>query len=163
VLAAGDGGVGADQLGGTVRVHREAWEGLTAAGRQAVLTHELVHVATAPVTTAQTPGWLAEGLAEEIALEGSGIPDRVAARELSGRQVVSLPTDDELAGADPVAYQEAWLAVDLLRQHVGLPAVLRLYAESGRGSWEAALVEVTGRPVEAFVRDWRAEVARRLG
>ena len=160
-LVDGDAAVAGETSGAVVLLHRQAWERLSPAGRQVVLAHELVHVATGPLTTDRTPGWLAEGLAESVALAGSGFPDRVAGRELAGRRP-AFPTEEELAQGEPVAYQEAWLAVDLLRQRHGVPAVLRLYDESGRGSWQAALQRLTGEPLAAFVRDWQAAVARRL-
>jgi len=147
----GDAGVAAETLGTTISVHRQAWARLTPAGRQAVLTHELVHVATDPFTTPGTPQWLVEGLAEAIALRDSGIPDRVAGQELAASRVLPdhLPTDADFAATPAIAYEESWLAVDLLLRHVGIAAVLGLY----RG---------IGRVPAGFVAAWQAEMVRRL-
>jgi len=155
VLADGDAGVAADELGGTVRVHRDAWEGLTDAGRQAVLTHELVHVATAALTTSRTPEWLAEGLAEAVAWRDVALPDRVVAQELAaqvraGRVPRGLPTSADFARAPALAYQRSWLAVDLLLRRYGDASVLALYRAAGRG---------TGVAVPGL----EAELVRRLG
>jgi hypothetical protein len=155
VLADGDAGVAADQLGGTVRVHREAWEGLTAAGRQAVLTHELVHVATASLTTPRTPQWLVEGLPEAVAWRDVDLPDRVVAQELAaqvraGRVPRGLPTAEDFARTPALAYQRSWLAVDLLLSRYGEAAVLDLYRAAGHG---------TPVPVPGL----EAELVRRLG
>ena len=132
----GDVGVAAETLGATVSVHRQAWATLTAAGRQVVLTHELVHVATDAFTTPSTPGWLVEGLAEAIALRGSGLADRVVARELAadvarGHLPTALPTTHDFESTPARAYQASWLAVDLLLRHFGDAAVLRLYRAAG--------------------------------
>jgi hypothetical protein len=154
-LVAGDAGVAADELGGTVRVHHDAWEGLTAAGRQAVLTHELVHVATAGLTTPRTPQWLVEGLAEAVAWRDVQLPDRVVAQELAaqvraGRVPRGLPTSADFARTPALAYQRSWLAVDLLLRRYGDAAVLGLYRAAGRGT----AVAVPGL---------EAELVRRLG
>jgi hypothetical protein len=144
-LGDGDPSVAGETVGRTVTLHRDAWARLTPAGRQEVLTHELVHVATDAI---DAPLWLQEGLAESVALRGSGIPDRVVARELAAAPLpTALPTDFE---SDPaVAYQESWLAVDLLRREHGDAWVLRLY----RG-------EVA--PDTDLVPRLRAEIVRRL-
>ncbi|MDP9183578.1 MAG: basic secretory family protein [Actinomycetota bacterium] len=138
----GDDGVAAETLGATVSVHRRAWATLTAAGRQEVLTHELVHVATDAFTTARTPGWLVEGLAEAVALRslqarGIGLADRVVAQELAvevarGHLPQALPTAQDFERTAALAYQESWLAADLLLRRFGDAGVLRLYREPAR-------------------------------
>jgi len=167
LVGAGDPDVAADTLGATVRVHSAAWARLTPAGRQVVLTHELVHVATDAFTTARTPQWLVEGLADAIALRGSGLPDRVVAQELAGQVArgelpTALPTAEDFAATPAVAYQESWLAVDLLLRRFGTAAVLRLYREAGRESLGEALSLGTGSSLAELVVAWRAEIGRRL-
>jgi hypothetical protein len=167
VLADGDEGVAADVLGDTVRVHRTAWETLTAQGRQAVLTHELVHVATAGLTTARTPDWLVEGLAEAVAWRDVALPDRVVARELTaevraGRVPRGLPTARDFVARPAQAYQEAWLAVDLLWRERGPAYVLELYREAGRAPLETALQAAGGTGTRGLVAALRTEIVRRL-
>lgn len=137
VLVDGDPDVAADVVGSTVRVHPATWEGLSPEGRQAVLTHELVHVATAPLTTARTPAWLVEGIAESVAWRDvRTLPDHVVAEELAQevrahRLPTSLPTERDFATRPAQAYQESWLAVDLLRRRLGPAGLLELYRDAG--------------------------------
>jgi hypothetical protein len=168
VLADGEADVAADELDGTVRVHPDAWETLTPQGRQAVLTHELVHVATAGLTTPRTPQWLVEGLAEAVAWRDVALPDRVVAQELAaevraGRVPSDLPTARDFVARPAQAYQEAWIAVDLLLRELGPARLLDLYREAGRAPLETALRATGAMPVPTTVTAWRAELVRRLG
>ena len=168
VLADGEADVAADELDGTVRVHPDAWETLTPQGRQAVLTHELVHVATAGLTTPRTPQWLVEGLAEAVAWRDVALPDRVVAQELAaevraGRVPSALPTARDFVARPAQAYQEAWIAVDLLLRELGPARLLDLYREAGRAPLETALRATGAMPVPTTVTAWRAELVRRLG
>lgn len=170
VVADGEAGVAADSLGDTVRVHPEAWQTLTAPGRQAVLTHELVHVATAGVTTARTPEWLVEGLAEAVAWRAVALPDHVIAQELAaevraGRVPQGLPTAQDFAGRPALAYQRSWLAVDLLVRRYGIAAVLQLYRAAGtaHGLGPALATLAPALTVPALETSLRAELVRRLG
>lgn len=150
VVGDGDPAVAAETLGDTVTVHRQAWAGLTAEARQAVLTHELVHVATAALTTPRTPLWLVEGLAEAVAWRDvRTVPDRRLAQELAaevraGHLPAALPTEDDFAATPALAYQQAWLAADLLLRDAGVEAVL------------------AGGLPDDFLAAWRAELVRRL-
>jgi hypothetical protein len=153
----GDPAVAAETLGAVISVHGTAWDGLTPAGRQEVLTHELVHVATDALTTPRTPTWLVEGFAEAVAVRGSGLPDRVVAQELAaavarGYLPTVLPTTRDFAQMPALAYQESWLAVELLVRRDGAAAVRRLYRAAGSGA-----VTVPG-----LVAALRAEIVRRL-
>lgn len=62
------GGGAADR----VVVNPEAYRELGDFGRDFVLAHETAHVATRDATTAATPRWLSEGLADRIAYRGTG-------------------------------------------------------------------------------------------
>jgi hypothetical protein len=148
-FAEGDPGVAGETVGTTVTLHPAAWARLTPAGRQEVLTHELVHAATSDL--GEPPMWLQEGLAESVALEGSGLPDRTVGQELAAARGlhVSLPTAADFERTPAIAYQESWLAVDVLRREHGEAWVLRLY----RG-------EVA--PDADLVTRLRAEIVRRL-
>jgi hypothetical protein len=162
-LTAGDAAVAGESTGTTVLLHQAAWAALSAPGRQVVLTHELVHVATDAVTTPRTPGWLVEGLADAVALRGSGLSDRALTRELRAwvgahGLPASLPTE---LGTDAVAYEQSWLAVDALLRRYGGPAVLRLYRDSGTRSMDQALAGL-GLTPQQLTTLWRAELANRL-
>lgn len=157
----GDPAVAGESWGDTVRLHQPAWSRLTPVGRRVVLIHELVHVATAEVTTRRTPAWLVEGLAEAVALRGSGLPDRVAARELvAWVRVHGLPTSLPSVVDDPVDYAQSWLLVDALQRRLGPSAVLRLYRDAGRVPLADALSGLTTVP--GLLAVLRAEIARRL-
>jgi hypothetical protein len=156
-LVPGDPDVAAETIGTVVSVHEPAWARLTPAGRQEVLTHELVHVATDRFTTARTPQWLVEGLAEAVALRGSGIPDRHAGQELAAAHTLPthLPTGADFAATPALAYQESWLLVDLLVHEHGMRWVVARYEDA----------EVSARS-DAVDRDLvqalRGEIVRRL-
>jgi hypothetical protein len=166
VLAEGDPEVAGETVGSTVTLHRAAWARLTAAGRQEVLTHELVHVATDGI---DAPLWLQEGLAEAVAMRGSGIPDRVAARELAASPVLPdhLPTDADFAAVPALAYQESWLVVDALQRDIGWPGLLRLYAaaggpRSGSSDSDRGRAWLDTSSSHDLVALLRAEIGRRL-
>lgn len=158
-LVPGDAAVAGESYGRSVALHQAAWDRLTPQGRQVVLTHELVHVATNDFTTAGTPGWLVEGYAEAVALRGSRLPDQVLLRELaSDGAPTALPSD---LGGEPAAYEASWLALDLLLRTYGGPAVLQLYRDAGTRPLPDALAAL-GLSVPELTAAWRAEVARRL-
>ncbi len=160
VVDDGDPAVAAQAEGHTVTVHLAAWGVLTQDGRQAVLTHELVHVATESLTTQRTPSWLVEGFAEAVAWSDvRAVPDRVVAQELAAqvrahRLPEALPSETDFTARPALAYQQAWLAVDLLLRERGSQRVLDLYRDAG--VTQPRLAE--GR----FLHAWRAELVRRL-
>ncbi len=145
---------------------------LDATGRRVVLTHELTHVASGPVTGSQTPSWLAEGLADHVGFAGTGLAIRDVAAELSddvraGRVPQHLPTGAafaEAAGLGAV-YEQAWLAVELLVRTYGQDRVLALYRDVGRSNDPRAVDEALralGTDLEAFTAAWRADLVRQL-
>lgn len=162
-LALGDAAVAGESAGRSVTLHEEAWRALTPQGRQVVLTHELVHVATDAITTARTPAWLVEGFAEAVAVQGSGLSDVVLTRELQQQvREQGLPTSlPQALGVDAARYQQSWLAVEVLLRRYGGPAVLRLYREAGTGTLSQALGRL-GLTEDALTALWRAELADRL-
>jgi hypothetical protein len=158
----GPADVAAETVGRTVRVHREAWPGLSPRGRQEVLTHELVHVATAALTTPRTPAWLAEGLAEAVAVPASGIPDRTVGQELATAPLPTrLPTDADFGATPAVAYEESWLAVSVLQARYGEQRLLAAYRLAGGGSSAVALGALGTTPT-ALTGALRSEIRRRL-
>lgn len=141
---------------------------LTRVGREVVLAHEITHLATRGWTTARTPLWLVEGLAEHMAFTAFPLPDRQAAAELAadvrrGLLPTALPADDAFGGAHaPQAYAQARLAVDLLAHRYGVPAVLVAYRTAGQGGTPAALAAL-GLSQDTLVAAWRRDLQRRLG
>jgi hypothetical protein len=147
-------------------------------GQQVVLTHEITHVATRTATTSATPTWLSEGIADWAAYRGSGRSATRIAPELesavrSGKLPEQLPTDQDFAfGADQVelarAYEEGWLACELIAQQWGAGRLAAFYravgAHDGRqGSVDDALHSVLATSPARFTAMWRAYLEKRLG
>ncbi|MGW4721318.1 hypothetical protein [Streptomyces sp. NPDC004291] len=169
---------GADAPADRVIVNPDAYGMLGDFGRQLVLTHETVHVATRAHTTPSTPVWLSEGFADWIAYRDADRTPAQAAPELrravrDGEQPVRLPEDADFAfGGDAEAlaraYEGGWLACELIAERWGEAELTAFYrvvgAHPGReGAVENALHEVLDTTPEAFTEDWRAYVADQLG
>jgi hypothetical protein len=172
------GGAGPyDPTGDRVLVNPDAFAGLGPLGRRVVLTHEVTHVATRRASGPAVPAWLAEGLADHVAHLDVDLPPSLIARDLArdvraGRVPRALPSDAEFAGDAPrlaQAYSSAWLAVRLLADRYGLPAVLDLYREVGaaQGPDDAQAVETAlrrlGTSTAELTADWRVALSRQLG
>jgi hypothetical protein len=108
---------------------------------QAVLEHELVHVATrSPDTPA--PMWAEEGLAEWVSIRAhpgqrSGGTDELLLRVRGDGAPRAFPADGQFeASADDLelAYAEAWLACRFIADRYSESQLGRLYAELARGS-----------------------------
>jgi len=140
---------------------------LTPTGQRVVLAHEITHLATRAWTTARTPLWLVEGLAEHVAFSAFPLPDRQAAAELAqdvrrGVLPRALPDDGAFGGPRPAqAYQQSWLAVDLLTRRYGDEAVLAAYRRAGAAGTTAALRALGVAPAD-LVAAWRSDLRRRL-
>jgi hypothetical protein len=142
---------------------------LEPAARGAVLAHEAFHVATQDL--GPVPLWLSEGLADHAGYRSSGVPlDRSIAGFLAVVRADgppdSLPADADFAPgpAATVAYEGAHLAVRMLVDEHGEPAVLRLHervAEQGPDSLEPLLEEELGTDLGQLTRKWQAEAERR--
>lgn len=151
-----------------VLVEPGGWRELSAAGRGVVLAHEVTHLALRGVTTRRTPAWLVEGLAELVGLRGSGLAPQVAAQELAtdvrrGALPSALPRDDAFGGpARAQAYQQAWLAVDLLARTYGDAALRELYAAAGQGRPVAESLTRLGTTLPAFTQAWRSHLVHEL-
>ncbi|MEE1826008.1 hypothetical protein PUR61_28005 [Streptomyces sp. BE20] len=155
-------------------VNPGAYGRLSDFGRQVVTTHEAVHVATRADTRAWTPLWLSEGVADWTGYRDSGRPARRIAPELArdvaaGRVPVALPGDgDFTAGAGGIAqaYEQAWLACDLIARRYGpqrLVALYRAVGEAGPGAdreaWlDGLLRDGLGLGLAEFTRLWLTEV-----
>ncbi|MFB6808143.1 hypothetical protein [Streptomyces sp. NPDC056387] len=156
-----------------VVVNPEGWAELSGAGRGVVLTHEVTHVATRAATTARTPLWLSEGLADWVAYRGTATTPQQAAPAL-GRAVRggglpgALPADGEFAfGGDPEAlaraYEGAWLACRLIASRWGDAVLVRLYERAGREPLASALEETVGGDPPGLTLAWQAALRQELG
>jgi hypothetical protein len=157
-----------------VTVDAAALGALTEPAQQALLTHEVTHLATRAAGSTTVPTWLKEGFADYVGLRGSPLPQAqllapLVARVRTAGRLTRLPGGaDFQPGSATIgaAYTEAWTAVRLLAQTHGEPAVVRLYraTAAGTGSADANLAAafriVLGTTVEAFTAAWRIEIAR---
>lgn len=137
-------------------------------GAQVVLSHEATHVATG-ATFVSMPTWLLEGFADFVALDGTGVPVRVAAAQILARIRTDgvpegLPSTEDL---DPSAsglgatYEEAWLACRFLAQKHGRARLVAFYeAVSGGTPVASAFTRVLGTSQRAFVTGWQADLRR---
>ncbi len=157
-----------------VLVNPEVYARLSDFGRQVVITHEAVHVATRAETRAWTPLWLSEGVADWTAYRDSGRTARQIAPELArdvaaGRLPAALPTDTALtAGGEGLAqaYEQAWLACDLIARRYGPQRLVALYRAVGaaapgadREAWlDGLLRDRLGPGLAEFTRLWLAEL-----
>ncbi len=170
VAAVTDGPLDARGLatGDRVVVNPEVFEGLTAQGRAVVLTHEGAHVAVrASLPQGRAPMWLVEGFAEYVGYLVSTLPrTRLAAELLTSVRDGTGP--NRLPGAgdmDPAgstiapAYLQAWLAVAVLADRYGRPALLRFYADAAADGTGAAFA-VLGTTEADFTRAWLDELDR---
>ncbi|MBO1419037.1 hypothetical protein [Streptomyces sp. FH025] len=158
-----------------VVVNPEAFGRLSGFGRQVVVTHEATHVATRADTRAWTPLWLSEGVADWTAYRDSGRSPRQISPELArdveaGRLPSALPADrDYAAGATGIAqaYEQSWLACDLIARRWGPERLVALYravgADDGQGEdrerrTDRLLRAGLGVGLDGFTELWRAEV-----
>lgn len=153
------------------------FDALTPAGRQAVLTHEVTHVATRAGTRAFPPEWLAEGFADYVGFAAAAVSPTVAAAGLltdvrAGRLPHALPSDDaftapsENTREDAVqsAYEQAWLACRFVAERHGPGTLVAFYRQAADGrSVEAAMVALLHVSMRVFVAQWRAYVQHLAG
>ncbi|MFJ2777797.1 hypothetical protein [Kitasatospora sp. NPDC087315] len=161
-----------------VLVNPGAYQRLSDFGRQVVTTHEATHVATRAETRAWTPLWLSEGVADWTGYQGSGRLPRQIAPELArdvaaGKVPAALPADrDFTAGATGIAqaYEQSWLACDLIARRYGperLVAFYRAVGAAGPGAdrdqrLDRVLRDQLGLGLAEFTGLWTAETVRRL-
>ncbi|MDO8834200.1 MAG: tetratricopeptide repeat protein [Vicinamibacterales bacterium] len=120
-----------------------------------VLTHEYVHAVVHRLAPTNVPTWLNEGLA--VYLEREDVPDArpsTSARPASLRGLSSsfrsLPADQVKA-----AYLHSGSAVRAIVDRVGLPAVVALLTDLGRGeSFEEAFAVHVQMSFDDFQREW---------
>jgi len=143
-----------------VYVNGVAFTGLSELGRQVVLTHELVHVATRATGDGDAPTWLEEGYADHVAYLDSGLaPDQIAGEALAAVLPTRLPSTadfDASGNAAAVAYGRAWAAVELVAERLPKAAGLRrFYRTAAQHGVSAALRSAGFSRRSAFVAAWR--------
>lgn len=173
-------GVNLDQLAAVATADRvvlnpRTFLTLTAVGRNLVLTHEVMHLASRAATGPQTPLWLVEGLADYAGYQGLGVPLAVAAAEVRvqlrrGDAVTSLPGRVDFDGINPdlaASYEQAWLAVVRIVERYGQPRLLALYRAIGAAGSPAAadlaFPTVLGTTRAAFEQEWAAHLTAVAG
>ncbi|MGW7516787.1 hypothetical protein ACWGJ2_14460 [Streptomyces sp. NPDC054796] len=180
-VTTGEAGASEDAPADRVVVNPDAYGLLSEDGRQVVMTHETVHVATRAHTSDATPLWLSEGLADWAGYRGTSRTPQEAAPELA-RTVRTddapraLPDDADFRfGSDPEAlgraYEGGWLACRMVAERWGEGRLMELYLRTGRGEEkhegdgtgvDGALREVLGVTKGEFTRQWRAYVRQEL-
>ncbi|MER6476409.1 hypothetical protein [Streptomyces filamentosus] len=168
----------ADAPADRVIVNPEAYDVLGDFGRQLILTHETVHVATRAHTSPATPVWLSEGFADWVAYRDTGRTPAEAAPELrravrAGNVPAALPEDADFGfGGDAEAlaraYETGWLACAMIADRRGEERLTAFYRETGAhpgrdGAVESALHEILDTTPEEFTADWRAYLRQELG
>ncbi|NHC44868.1 hypothetical protein [Motilibacter aurantiacus] len=162
------GGTGTTS-GDRVLLNAQAYDELTDAGRDVVLTHEITHVATRAATRTPVPGWLVEGFADYVGFRGSGVPVGTAAEEALVQVRAdgvpdALPGDGEFdthIGAEPEAYELAWLACRMIAETHGEQRLVELYRSvAGGRRLDAALADVLGVTPAGLTAAWQAYLGK---
>ncbi|SEF61299.1 hypothetical protein SAMN05216223_101498 [Actinacidiphila yanglinensis] len=171
-VTTGEGGGNAAAPADRVIVNPAAFGELSAFGRQVVLTHETTHVATRLSTTAHTPLWLSEGVADWVAYRDSGrtapeIAPELAADVKAGRTPTALPTDADFrstAGNLAQAYEGGWLACRMIADQWSPETLTAFYrAVAKGGTLDARLRASLGIGLAEFTTRWRSSVEQELG
>lgn len=154
-----------------VYLNPAVFDGLGAQGRQVVVSHEAVHVATAGGDP-DMPAWLTEGFADYVALRYAGIGVEVAAGQVLADVRADgpprrLPTEADLSTTAEglgATYESAWTAVRHMGELYGQARVVAFYdaVDAGR-SVAQAFRSVLGTTEAAFVRSWRADLVELAG
>lgn len=165
-----------EQSGARILVNPAPYASLSPLGRQVVITHELTHVASRSATTAATPLWLVEGLADYVGFLRTGLGAQTVAAELqirlrAGFEPTALPDDAAFGTGAPnlgAQYQEAWLACRLIAARIGAAGLVALYREVGASdsppaaALDAALRSRLHEDTAQFTRDWRDYLHQQL-
>jgi len=164
-----------DQGSPRIWLNTPTMQGLSSLGREIVLRHEVVHVATGSGSTDATPLWLEEGLAEYIGYENTGVSRAVAAGDAidalrDGHKFTALPTADDFSGAGlAIAYEGALIACDELADDGGLASLVKTYRLTAQGTGSsdenvaAAIHQVYGLSLDEFILHWDARLHQLAG
>lgn len=163
-----------DLVGHRIFLHWERFSRHSDAGREQILAHELLHIATRDITGPFVPAFVDEGWAEWVA--GSTATSVLAGRVQSGEFDRRLPRDFEfLTGSDLDiinSYQESTSAALRAVDRFGDQRVARMYRVLGRarlapGTWryhvDRAMRAVFGSGFRDFEEDWAGWIQESLG
>jgi hypothetical protein len=148
-----------------VVVNPEATARLSALGRNVLLTHEAVHVATrSPGSPA--PTWLVEGYADRIAYRAhpsGAVPATEAVRDAVRRDGVprDWPVEDDFGPEAPdldLTYDLAWTATRSIAMAYGDDALNRFYAAVDGGASLEEAAEKIGTTKRSLRQRWRADL-----
>ncbi|MGN6523888.1 MAG: hypothetical protein ACTHMZ_11925 [Actinomycetes bacterium] len=141
---------------------------MSASDTVTVLSHELAHVATRPVTRAPVPLWLTEGYADWVALDDAPVAQGAPVALRRGQQgwrpplqppadvaFTSPPSSNDLA----LTYELSWLSVRGLVQRLGAPSTAGLYREVAAGTPLSQALARRGLTVGDVAQFARAAVA----
>jgi hypothetical protein len=155
-----------------VVVNPRIWPRLTPLGARVVITHEAVHAATGPRTTA-LPRWLSEGFADFVAIRSARVPQRVAdaaaVKDVRRHGVPRrLPTNSDFdAGSAQLeaTYEESRLVVQTIADDAGLGRLVGFYTSVAAHSVpvDAALHTRLGTSRAKVTRQWRRLLIRLRG
>lgn len=163
-------------VGDRITINPANWPKLSALGQQVVLRHELTHVASEAATSAQTPTWLVEGLAEYVGFKFADVPLAAAASELQhaigdGHLPSALPTNHGFRGADQqlaINYESAWFVCRAIAQRFGESALVRFYRAVGTSTMSptaavrGALSQILHLQLPRLITLWRADMRAEL-
>lgn len=147
---------------GRIVVHPATWGAVSPEGRQAVVTHEITHLAMGP--NRQVPWWVSEGLAEFTALRKSELSLAAIVGSAWWSLTSSPPSQwpQPSNSADPwMDYAPAWLACVYLARTYGETPLLDLHtALAGGAALDAAMTSVFGQGESRVQRDWSRWLTR---
>ncbi|MCH8628654.1 hypothetical protein MM440_13005 [Arsenicicoccus piscis] len=146
--------------GDRVILNPTAWDRLSAAGREIVVTHELTHVSVRASTTHAPPLWVSEGFATWVAYRAHPVDEGrtagPAVEHARSGEPQQLPAEGAFSSGDvDLAYAQAWTACRYLADRSGPAALVDLSRRVGAGeSLAAALHASTGLTEQALVTGW---------
>jgi hypothetical protein len=133
---------------------------------QRVLKHELTHSFIRSLTRGRCPGWLNEGLAELMeprnpALYGRGLAQVFREKKQAPLHSLEQPFSVFSANQAELAYAEALVTVDYLRQHYGMGGLQRILERLAGGETpEAALYSVSHTNYAQFEEDLGSDLQK---
>jgi hypothetical protein len=144
-------------------VNPRIWPRLTRLGARVVITHEAVHAATGPRTSA-LPRWLSEGFADFVAIRSAGVGPRVAnaaavtdlRRHGVPRRLPANSDFDARSAQLEATYEQSRLVVQAIAQHAGIRRLVGFYTAVAARSVrvEAALHSRLGTSRAQVTRRW---------